>query len=110
MQKGNSEMRFVSIMTRKRLLDALKTVKCVMWATLHAPRTICDHVVGEHHTRGHRMFVGTIIIMCGVIIAKIGVFIPGGFVIHLATDAIGYLIHGIGAIPFVESVAKGGLK
>ncbi len=106
MQKGNSALRHSRVVA----IRFYRASKNVIYIFLNSPRFICDHVVGENHTSNHRMFAGTIVIIFGVVIAKLGVFMPGGIVVHLATDAVGYLIHGIGAIPFVETVAKGGVK
>lgn len=69
---------------------------------LDLPRALCNHLIGEHHTLGHRMFVGVIVMVCGVGVAHTATVLPeaAGFV----ADLTGYLIHGIGATPFVEAM------
>lgn len=64
---------------------------------------ICDHLVGEDHSSLHRKIAGVVVMATGVIIAKSGHFIPfecGEYI----CDGVGYLVHGIGAVPFVESI------
>lgn len=70
---------------------------------LNVSRTICDHLLNEHHTETHRMGVGVFIIGLGVSISKIHVdFI----VIHYFLDGFGYAIHGIGLVPFIERLSR----
>lgn len=64
---------------------------------------ICDHLVGEDHTHKHRCLVGMVIMGVGVAIAQ------GSAEIHLPLahsigDGLGYLLHGIGAFPYVEAL------
>jgi hypothetical protein len=61
-------------------------------------KTLCDHMIGANHHIGHRMVVGTI---TSVFIAKIGSDI---YLISIAIDATGYMLHAIGAIPFIEAI------
>lgn len=68
---------------------------------LNFPHKICDHFLGEHHTFGHRFFVGSIIVLCGTAIAQIHI---GFVVVDLLLEGGGYVIHAIGAIPVVEYV------
>ncbi len=70
---------------------------------LNVSKAVCDHLLNEHHTDTHRMTIGVIIIGLGVSISKIHVeFI----VIHYIFDAVGYAIHGIGLVPFIEKLSK----
>jgi len=73
-----------------------------MFKNLNLPETICNNLLSKNHKQYHRMFVGAIIIGFGVMIAKIEI-LP---IIHTFCEAIGYLIHGIGSIPFIESLSK----
>lgn len=66
---------------------------------LDVSRTICTHLLSDRHTEKHRMAVGGVIVIVGVMVSKI----PVGYqVLHIFLDAGGYFIHGVGAIPFVE--------
>lgn len=65
------------------------------------PRIASEHMFGEDHTLHHRMFTGVIVMSIGVMTAKFGANIQT-FHIHYILDGFGYMIHGIGASPFVE--------
>lgn len=77
------------------------------------PKAVCSHLIGKNHTFGHRLFVGGVIMMLGVMTAKIGggfldQILPHGisFLGHWTADLVGYLGHGIGAMPIVEKIAE----
>lgn len=63
------------------------------------PKIICVHLIGEEHSVHHRMGVGVITMAIGVVIAK---STSGIYFVQFAGELLGYLIHGIGSIPFVE--------
>lgn len=70
---------------------------------VNVARVACDHLFGEEHTPKHRMGAGFVIMIVGVTVAKVG----GGvhaLILHFSLDLIGYLIHGIGAVPFIEAL------
>jgi len=73
-----------------------------LFKSLNVPKMICENLLSEHHNQFHRMFVGSIIIGFGVMMAKIEI-LP---FIHSICEAVGYLIHGIGSIPFIESLSN----
>jgi len=60
---------------------------------------------GENHSLTHRCIVGVGIMIVGVNIAHTAEFITIAF-IKLSLDGVGYLIHGIGAVPFVDLLHK----
>lgn len=64
-------------------------------------KKVCEHLVGEEHSKTHRFTVGVVIMSMGVGITK-AVFIFDPAFIHFIGDVLGYGFHGIGAIPFVE--------
>lgn len=68
-------------------------------------KMICDHLVGEEHSSIHRYSVGVVIMGIGVGLTK-AVFLIDLGIIHYLGDVIGYGIHGIGAIPFVDGLIK----
>ncbi len=72
---------------------------------VNVPRIACDHLIGEHHSKYHRMGAGVIIMAIGVIISKQFADIHIFFV-HYILDGFGYLIHGIGTIPFAEALTE----
>lgn len=55
------------------------------------------------------MITGIIIMAVGVGIAK-GAIIIESVALHFITDMVGYLIHGIGAIPIIEKVMDNNKK
>lgn len=70
---------------------------------LHLPKHICNHLIGKNHSSGHRMIAGVFVMGIGVAIAKSGGEVHM-FLIHYVTDMVGYLVHGIGCLPFVEQL------
>jgi len=67
------------------------------------PRHLCQHAVGKHHTLGHRLIAGSIIMVAGVSTAKAGVLVPmAPHLFHFSLDVVGYALHGLGCIPFIE--------
>lgn len=69
---------------------------------LNLPKALCDHLIGEHHTMVHRLVTGTLIMVVGVGVAQTAHELPTGA--DFMADLIGYLIHGIGATPYVEAI------
>lgn len=56
---------------------------------------------GETHSLTHRCIVGVGIMIVGVNVAHAAEMVTIAF-IKLSLDGVGYLIHGIGAVPFVD--------
>jgi len=71
---------------------------------LNVPHYVCTHLLGEHHSEGHRMVVGVLVMIFGVTVSKAFATSPS-LILHYGADTLGYAIHGIGAIPFVERVS-----
>lgn len=70
---------------------------------VNAPiRFACDNVVGAEHGPKHRMIAGAAVMVLGVAIAKGGALIGIEFV-SFTSDMFGYLVHGFGCMPFVET-------
>lgn len=67
---------------------------------VNIPRIICVHLLGDHHTVWHRMGAGVIVMSVGVLMSKVS---EGYYIVHFVCDMFGYLVHGIGTIPFVEA-------
>jgi hypothetical protein len=72
---------------------------------INLPRAICDHAIGGHHSVPHRLVAGSIIMCVGVGTAKAAVLFHF-FPIHFGLDLVGYLIHGMGAVPFIELLVQ----
>lgn len=66
-------------------------------------KRICNHLLGEEHTLVHRLSVGAIILFCGVCVSKIHF---EAMLFHIIFDGVGYTIHAIGAIPFLEMIVS----
>lgn len=64
---------------------------------------ICNSLVGEHHSFRHRAVVGICIMVVGVMVAK---YFGHSEIQAVAVcgDCVGYGLHGIGLIPFVETL------
>lgn len=68
---------------------------------LNVPRMICQALIGKGHQTHHRIAVGGAIMCTGVLIAQGGHLVE--VVIFKATlDLIGYTLHGVGIVPFLE--------
>ena len=73
--------------------------------SLDISKPICNHLIGEHHSQIHRKATGVIIMVFGVGITKfLLIFDP--MIIHFIGDIVGYAFHGIGLLPFVNSLEK----
>lgn len=81
----------------------MKVVQKPLIATLNAPRMLCEHLFGEEHTHKHRMVFGVVFMVIGVGVSKCFVQIQ---VLHLVCDGIGYALHGMGTLPFIEQLQK----
>lgn len=64
---------------------------------------VSNHLCGKDHSIAHRRIVGAVVIIFGVIVSKAGGDL---LVLHIAFDAFGYALHGIGLIPFIEAIEK----
>ena len=60
---------------------------------------ICNHLFGERHTHVHRISIGVAVIFFGVYVSKLCAWNP---LLHFLCDAVGYLIHGAGAVPVLD--------
>jgi len=72
-------------------------------AAFNPARAICNHLVGENHSVVHRLGAGALIMGSGVLVAKAG---GDGLILHFIADLVGYAIHGIGLIPFVDKLIE----
>ena len=63
---------------------------------------IPHRVIGHNHPRHTRMIVGLILMILGVLIAKLGPMICDSHSVHIIIETLGTLINGIGVTPFVE--------
>jgi hypothetical protein len=61
---------------------------------------IANHVIGEHHTAGHRKTVGFFVMAIGVSIAHVAAH--ANLFIALLGDLVGYSIHATGFLPFLH--------
>jgi hypothetical protein len=77
-----------------------RSIRRISRVTIHV---LCNHLVGEHHTPTHRYIAGGAVMAVGVSIAKSAHFISYELV-QMFLDGTGYMIHGIGLIPFVEAI------
>lgn len=72
---------------------------------LNVVYVISDHLFDGKHSTRHRMAVGAIVMVFGVVVSKSG-FGFAHAVAHYAADIIGYAIHGLGAVPFIERLGE----
>lgn len=67
----------------------------------NVPRIVCSHMLGDTHSHAHRMSVGAVVMIAGVGIAK-SVGHSHYELIAASGDLLGYLVHGAGAVPYVD--------
>lgn len=82
----------------------MKKVISYTYSNLNIPRKICNHIIGKEHKEHHRITVGLVVMIVGVVIAKAP--ISGVFVVHVILETGGFLLHCIGAIPIVQRIEK----
>lgn len=69
-----------------------------MKTVLHAvnlPRVIAKALIGKEHTQGHRIIAGIFVMSVGVLISHVEVA-------HAIFETVGFAIHGLGLVPFVD--------
>lgn len=62
-------------------------------------------VFGRSHSTAQRLMAGALVMAVGVMIAKYVGHSHNEIVAHIG-DGIGYGLHGMGLIPFIESIAS----
>lgn len=72
-----------------------------MHSYINIPRLICQSLIGKSHETHHRIAVGGFLMCTGVLIAQGGHLVE--IVVFKATlDLVGYTLHGVGIVPFLE--------
>ncbi len=66
---------------------------------------LCDALLGDQHPVKYRMATGVFVMAVGVTIAKTMGHGPY-FLFSFIADAIGYGLHGVGLIPFVDHLVE----
>lgn len=74
---------------------------------LNLPRVVCQHLLDDRHSTHHHMVCGTGVMAVGVLVAKSAYLLPDFTIIHVTVDMVGYFIHGLGAVPFIEHIIAG---
>lgn len=70
-------------------------------------RNTCNHMTDERYEFNHRAKVGVMIMVIGVGVSEALAMIPIGFAGFFG-HTTGYLIHAIGAVPFIDHITKKG--
>lgn len=65
-------------------------------------RFVCEHMINEKHSTLHRCTVGTVVMVIGVLISKVG-FDPYS---HIVVEIVGFAVHGFGCVPFIDYCVK----
>jgi len=66
-------------------------------------RVISNHLIGKNHKPYHRFAVGIVIMVSGVSFTEVS-YLFSPMIIHITGDVIGYFIHGLGAVPFIDFI------
>ena len=78
----------------------MKKLIRVKLAPLNVVHKACDVLIGRDHTMAHRIMGGGALMAVGVAISKIHIDSLPGF--HYFADGVGYMIHGLGAVPLID--------
>lgn len=70
---------------------------------LNISHRICEHFLGENHTANHRITVGSIIMVIGVVIAHAHV---EHIILSVTANTVGYTLHAIGSFPIMEKIIE----
>lgn len=76
-------------------------------------RYIANHVLGSKHTLTHRKVISTILMIIGVSGVKLFSHKFDSVIIHITSDILGYVFHGIGLLPWItglESLKEENIK
>lgn len=79
----------------------MRTIIVTKLQIINLPRSLCQWLVGEEHKISHRMFAGMTVMAVGVGIAK-SAHATEVVPLQFSLDLTGYLIHGLGAVPFID--------
>lgn len=77
------------------------------WFHPDIPKSVRGHLLGQNHSPRHKFIFGSLIMFFGISIVK-GSYVIDSTIIHFFADGVGYLLHGIGAIPIVKAIEEGG--
>jgi hypothetical protein len=77
------------------------------WFHPDVPRAVRNHLLGDKHSPKHKFIFGSFIMLFGISIVKGSLFVDS-FILHFLADGVGYLLHGVGAIPIIKSIEEGG--
>jgi hypothetical protein len=70
---------------------------------VNLPRYICEHLFGHNHCHKKRISVGVVVMIIGVGVSKA---FPAIAILHYTCDLLGYIIHGMVAVPVIEYLAE----
>lgn len=77
----------------------------VILVHINVIRPICSVVLGKNHSTTHRLAAGFIVAAIGVVIAKHAGAFGNEYIEHIG-DGVGYALHGLGLVPFIEYLAE----
>lgn len=72
---------------------------------INVPRKICTALLGNKQRARHRMLVGFIFMVTGVLMSKYCSHVDN-YIIDVFGDLFGYLIHGTGCVPFIDYLTE----
>lgn len=72
---------------------------------VNVPKKVCTALLGDKSKARHRMLVGFIFMLVGVLISKLCIYLDNTF-IDILGDLLGYAIHGTGCVPFIDFLTE----
>lgn len=77
------------------------------WFHPDVPKSVRSHLMGENHSPRHKFAFGMAIIYMGVSIVK-GSHTIDSNIVQFLVEGFGHIFGGIGAIPVIKSIDRGG--
>lgn len=91
--------------TEPYVITRRRNVVHVILVHVNIVRPICSVVLGKKHSTAHRLIAGFIVAALGVIIAKHSSVFGNEYIEHIG-DGVGYALHGMGLVPFIEFLSE----
>lgn len=70
------------------------------------PRLVCVWCIGRRHTAVHRMLVGLVLIVAGVLIGKLGPLFGCGHLTASLVESFGTLVNALGVTPYIDAALE----
>lgn len=91
------------IRSKLTVIKQFPYIETVKTSPFYVIKVICNHMLGEKHSFGHRLVWSSIFMIAGVLVAGIEVETKA---IHVLLDALGYGMHGVAMTPIIDRASQ----